>query len=184
MAEGDIILSDLTTAESLTTATLLYVAIVDALSESGYKSRKATAESIANLINNGIQYAGLNTVAKTIQGAINELQAGGGGGGSSVSWSQIIGSGTKIAEVTINGSTTDVYAPVSGGASYTDVTATLASGNDTVTIQNQAITVNSTVDVYTDVYGVELKDIAVTAGQIVLTFEQQPTAVGVKVRIS
>ena len=40
---------------------------------------------------------------------------GGGGGGSSVSWNQIQQSGTKIAEVTINGTTQDVYAPSGGG---------------------------------------------------------------------
>lgn len=38
-----------------------------------------------------------------------------GGGGSSVSWNQILQSGTKIAEVTINGTTQDVYAPSGGG---------------------------------------------------------------------
>lgn len=37
------------------------------------------------------------------------------GGGSSVSWNQIQQSGTKIAEVTINGTTQDVYAPSGGG---------------------------------------------------------------------
>ena len=42
-------------------------------------------------------------------------QSGGGGGGSSVSWNQILQSGTKIAEVTINGTTQDVYAPSGGG---------------------------------------------------------------------
>lgn len=41
----------------------------------------------------------------------------GGGSGSTVSWNQITQSGTKIAEVTIDGSQTNVYAPTSGGAS-------------------------------------------------------------------
>ena len=40
---------------------------------------------------------------------------GGGGGGDSVSWNQIEQSGTKIAEIEINGTTTDVYSP-SGGS--------------------------------------------------------------------
>ena len=50
-------------------------------------------------------------------------QGGGGGGGSSVSWNQIQTSGNKIAEVTIDGTKTDVYAPTggsSGGGSYTE----------------------------------------------------------------
>ena len=51
------------------------------------------------------------------------LWQGGGGGGSSVSWNQIQTSGNKIAEVTIDGTKTDVYAPTggsSGGGSYTE----------------------------------------------------------------
>lgn len=37
------------------------------------------------------------------------------GGGDSVSWTQLQASGTKIAEIDINGVTTDVYAPSGGG---------------------------------------------------------------------
>ena len=37
------------------------------------------------------------------------------GGGDSVSWTQLQASGTKIAEIDINGVTTDVYAPTGGG---------------------------------------------------------------------
>lgn len=38
-------------------------------------------------------------------------QGGGGGGGSVVSWSQIQTTGTKIAEITINGTPTEVKTP-------------------------------------------------------------------------
>ena len=54
-------------------------------------------------------------------GALNVT--GGGSGGSSVSWNQIQTSGSKIAEVTIDGTKTDVYAPTGGsggGGSYTE----------------------------------------------------------------
>ena len=37
------------------------------------------------------------------------------GGGDSVSWTQLQVSGTKIAEIDINGTTQDVYAPTGGG---------------------------------------------------------------------
>lgn len=40
---------------------------------------------------------------------------GGGGGGDTVSWVQIQQSGTKIAEISINGVSTDVFAPDGGG---------------------------------------------------------------------
>lgn len=40
---------------------------------------------------------------------------GGGGGGDSVSWTQLQLSGTKIAEIDINGTSQNVYAPSGGG---------------------------------------------------------------------
>lgn len=65
----------------------------------------------------------------------------GGGSGDSVSWSQIVQTGTKIAEVTINGSTTDVYAPSGGGGfsallvitAGTGLTVTASKGGDSYT---------------------------------------------------
>ena len=39
-----------------------------------------------------------------------------GGGSGSVSWEQIVLTGTKIAEITINGEVTEVYAPNGGGS--------------------------------------------------------------------
>ena len=46
---------------------------------------------------NGVDYAGVS------------------GSGDSVSWTQIQASGTKIAEIDINGTSTNVYAPSGGG---------------------------------------------------------------------
>lgn len=46
------------------------------------------------------------------------------GGGDSVSWSQLQASGTKIAEIDINGVTTDVYAPTGGGGSSVNYSTT------------------------------------------------------------
>lgn len=48
---------------------------------------------------------------------IDQNLGGGGGGGDSVAWSQIVTTGTKIAQITINGTQTDVYAPNGGGGS-------------------------------------------------------------------
>lgn len=59
---------------------------------------------------------------------------GGGGGGDSVSWNQIQQTGTKIAEIDINGTTTDVYSPTSGGATslsgLSDVSISTPTTND------------------------------------------------------
>lgn len=48
-------------------------------------------------------------------------------GGSTVTWTQIQATGTKIAEIDINGTSTDVYAPSGGGGSMTDRTFNVAS---------------------------------------------------------
>lgn len=238
MAEGDIKLSELSTAESLTNAALLYIAIVDAQSDTGFGERKVTTEALGVLLNNSIVYASyLTTSNKSVIGAINELAkdkniaaeydstatyavgaycihegtlykcttaistaedwtaahwtsvlvmneiGSGGGGGSTVSWSQIVTTGTKIATVMINGVTTDVYAPTSGGSAYTDVTGTLSAGSTSLTLQDASITTSSTLDFYTDTFGVNPTNAVVTTGQVVLTFEAQQAAVNVKVRI-
>ena len=53
---------------------------------------------------------------------------GGGGGGDSVAWSQIVTTGTKIAEITINGTTTNVYAPQGGGSFSATIIVTTTTG--------------------------------------------------------
>lgn len=57
----------------------------------------------------------LNDVLKQMVDVM--AQSGGGGAGSVVFWNQILQSGTKIAEISINGNTTDVLAPAGGGGS-------------------------------------------------------------------
>lgn len=87
-----------------------------------YNSSKVSAADIADFVANNKNYAELLTIAKTLIGAINEI-AQGGGGGDSVSWSQVVVSGTKIATITINNIPTDVYAPEGGGtANFVELT--------------------------------------------------------------
>ena len=100
-----------------------------------------------------------------------------------MSWSQIVSTGTKIAEITINGTTTNVYAPTSSGG-YTEVTGTLTAGNTSVTLSDASITTSSTIDVYTDTFGVNPTAISVSTGSVTLTFPAQASNVGVKVRVS
>lgn len=47
---------------------------------------------------------------------------GGGGGGSSVEWTQLLESGTKIATITIDSESYDVYAPTPFSGNYNDLT--------------------------------------------------------------
>ena len=70
------------------------------------------------------------------------------------------------------------------GINFVDLTGTLSVEATSVTISNAAITTTSTIDIYTDVFGVNPTNVTVTTGQIVLTFEAQESAVNVKVRVS
>lgn len=71
-----------------------------------------------------------------------------------------------------------------GGGSWTDLTATLTSGNTSVTISDSAILTTSTIDIYTDTFGVNPTNVVVATGSITLTFEAQQSDVSVKVRVS
>lgn len=64
-----------------------------------------------------------------------------------------------------------------------ELTSTLIAGQTTVTFSDAAITTTSTIDIYVDVYGISPEDVTVTTGQIVLTFEEQASDLGVKVVI-
>lgn len=76
--------------------------------------------------------------ASTATWSYDFTMTGGGGGGSIVSWNQIQGStgATKIAEIDIDGSTQDVYAPSGGGGggSYT-----AGNGIDSTELANDKI---------------------------------------------
>ena len=69
------------------------------------------------------------------------------------------------------------------GAASTIFTETLTAGDTTITITSSQIAIGSTVDVYTDVYGLEPTNVSVTAGQIVLTFNAQGVDISVKVKV-
>lgn len=64
-----------------------------------------------------------------------------------------------------------------------ELTSTLTAGQTTVTISDAAILTTSTVDIYTDIFGVNPEDVTVTTGQIVLTFPEQENNLNVKVVI-
>jgi len=62
------------------------------------------------------------------------------------------------------------------------VTGTLATGETSLSLYDDKITANSTVDIYTSVYGVNPTGVVVGTGAISLTFDTQETDVNVKVR--
>ena len=71
----------------------------------------------------------------------------------------------------------------SGISQWTDLIGTLTAGSTTLVISSDAISTNSTIDVYTDA-DVDYNSITVATGSITLTFDAQASDMGVKVRIS
>lgn len=71
-----------------------------------------------------------------------------------------------------------------GGGSWTDVTGTLTAGQTSVILSDSSITTTSTLDFYTDVFGVNPTAVSVSTGSVTLTFEVQASNLGVKVRVT
>lgn len=127
--------------------------------------------------------------AKNLVNAINYIIEHGGGGGGASSLDEL--SDVNITnptdgQILIYDSENEEWVNMTGGGStpWVDITGTLVSGETTLTISNAAITTSSTIDIYTDVFGVAPTNQVVTAGQVVLTFEAQENDIRVKVRVS
>ena len=89
--------------------------------------RVVTLDSEKSSVVANPQGTATGTLSKVeIDGDIYSI-SGGGGGGSEVEWTQLVSTGTKIAEIEIDGTTTDVYAPSGGGGGLVDRTFNVAS---------------------------------------------------------
>lgn len=64
------------------------------------------------------------------------------------------------------------------------LTGALTSGETVITLTDASITTDSTIDIYTDVYGVSPKTVDVTDGNIVMAFNEQSVDVQIKVVVS
>ena len=62
----------------------------------------------------------------------------------------------------------------------TTFTSTLSSGSTSLVFSNSVITTSSTIDLYTDTYGVNPTDVRVEAGKMTLTFDAQTKDISVK----
>ena len=65
----------------------------------------------------------------------------------------------------------------------TTITGTLTAGSTSLVLSNSAITTDSTIDIYTDKWGVNPTDVVVATGKVTLTFEAQAAALNVKVEV-
>lgn len=92
--------------------------------------------------------------------------------------------GTEYIPMVQNGATVKAPAQnVADLASGVEVTGTLAAGSTSLVLSDASITTSSTLDIYTDVYGVNPTAVTVTTGSVTLTFEAQQAAIAVKVRV-
>ena len=64
-----------------------------------------------------------------------------------------------------------------------ELNGNLAAGSTTLTLPDENITINSTIDIYTDVYGVSPKNVTVEDGQITLEFKALENDLKIKVVI-
>lgn len=71
-----------------------------------------------------------------------------------------------------------------GGSSWTDVTGTLTAGNTSITLSDNSILTTSTIDIYTDKFGINPTNVTISTGSITLTFEAQSSNLEIKVRVS
>ena len=69
-------------------------------------------------------------------------------------------------------------------ASKVDITGTLTAGQTSITLSDASITTTSTIDIYTDVFGIQPTNAVVASGSITLTFLAQASDITVKVRVS
>lgn len=67
---------------------------------------------------------------------------------------------------------------------YVEVSGVLMPGETTITLTNAAITTDSTIDIYTSIYGEEPTNVVVANGSITLTFDALENSMSVKVRVS
>lgn len=119
-----------------------------------------------------------------IDGTVYSLPSGGGGGSSTLS---------DLTDVTVTSPTNGqilkydgtewVNANESSGAGYVDVIGTLVAGQTSITLSDASILTTSTLDFYTDTYGVNPTAVSVSTGSITLTFAVQQNDLGVKVRV-
>lgn len=82
---------------------------------------------------------------------------------------------TKTTATTVIGALNEI--------AYKEITDTLEAGETSLTISDASITTSSTVDIFTDAFGVVPEDVTISTGSIVLTFEEQAEDLGVKVRV-
>ena len=89
----------------------------------------------------------------------------------------------KINNKALSSDITLTASDVGAAPKPTTITGTLTAGSTSLVLSNSAITTDSTIDIYTDKWGVNPTDVVVETGKVTLTFEAQATALNVKVEV-
>ena len=66
---------------------------------------------------------------------------------------------------------------------FVEVSGTLTAGSTSITLSDNSISSSSTIDIFTDTYGISPETVSVSSGSVTLTFEAQASDLGVKVRV-
>lgn len=195
MAEIDEKLSEMTQRTgTLTSSDLLYICIADDLSDTGFSSRKDTISNFFSDVFGDIEFPLLlNTTAKSIFGAINELSTKIRTGTSAPA--PDLGSNGEIyiqytLGVSPNPDTVDALfikldgawceIATGGNVSQTVLTETLEAGQTSVTFTDASITNDSNIRILTDVFGLVPTGATASTGSLTVTFAAQASDVEVR----
>ena len=92
------------------------------------------------------------------------------------SWPLLLNTTSKSVSGAINELNGKVY--------EVEISGTLFAGSTSIGFLDAAITTSSVIDIYTNKYGVSLDSVTVSTGRIDMTFPEQDSDLGVKVRVS
>ncbi len=85
---------------------------------------------------------------------------------------------------TTSKSVTGAINELNGKVYKVELSATLSAGSTSIGFLDAAITPSSTIDIYTDKWGVNPESVSVSTGRVDMIFEAQASDLGVKVRVS
>ena len=89
-----------------------------------------------------------------------------------------------VSEEALTAIASDIKTAIEARAIYTELTGTLTAGSTSLTLSDADISASSTVDYYTNYYGINPTGVSVSSGSVTLTFEAQDIDISVKVRVS
>ena len=89
-----------------------------------------------------------------------------------------------VSEEALTAIASDIKTAIEERAIYTELTGTLTAGSTSLTLSNAGISESSTIDYYTNYYGVNPTGVFVSSGSVTLAFEAQDIDISVKVRVS